>query len=233
MINEALRQRVEGYWARELGCSLEELCTPGVKVRVRVKPGTFLFGYGESGVWHVPAGFVDAARREVEGRRDLQAVFQSDVIERVFGSAIKLVLGPCPLGYCDAVTVRRDVSWPTCRLLGAKDATAIAQLRAVCGNEAWKHGGVNPETQRAVFGCFAEEQLVAAASYEQWSEVIAHVGLVTSPAFRGQGFGKAVGRAAAEYALQMGFVPQWRTLASNAASVAVGKAIGFEEIARH
>jgi GNAT superfamily N-acetyltransferase len=114
-----------------------------------------------------------------------------------------------------------------------EERAALEGLAARCGEEAWKHGGVELEEDRAVYGCFVDGEMVSAASYDVWGGVIAHVGVVTDPGHRGHGFAKSVAVAAVGHALDNGLVPQWRTLASNAASVGVGRAIGFEGFAEH
>jgi hypothetical protein len=48
-----------------------------------------------------------------------------------------------------------------------------------------------------------------------------------------QGHGKSAARAAACHALNVGLVPQWRTLASNVASVGAGRSLGFTTWATH
>jgi predicted GNAT family acetyltransferase len=83
-----------------------------------------------------------------------------------------------------------------------------------------------------VAGVFADGVLAAAAGYEVWGETIAHIAVVTHPAFRGRGLGAAaVSRIAAE-AVERGLLAQYRTLEANAPSLAIADRLGFQPYAR-
>jgi hypothetical protein len=68
---------------------------------------------------------------------------------------------------------------------------------------------------------------VAAAAYSPWSGLLAHVGVLTVPDGRRSGRGVVVGAAATNDALASGLVPQWRVRPDNAASVALGRRLGY------
>lgn len=276
MLNQATIERIERFWAARFGCAVARLRSAGVKVlpsEERAK--AWVFRYGDSCIWHVPAGMVEhvaAALRIVgpaavtpagvtppdgadadmtavdtapagdvlpPGRVTTQDAFSPGTIRAVLGAApgaaLSRLLGPCPIAYCDEETFRSAGAEARLApgLLGREDRAAVEVLAAGCGQEAWDHGGVELDAQEAVFGCFVGSELVAAASYKVWDGVIAHVGVVTHPAWRGRGYGRAVAAAATQHAISDGLVAQWRTLASNLPSVAVGTAIGYETVAEH
>ena len=80
----------------------------------------------------------------------------------------------------------------------------------------------------AVFGAFAPNRLVTAASMYPWANArLADIGVLTLPPFRGQGHARAVVRASSRYAAQQGYEPQYRCQLDNEASVALAKASGF------
>ena len=234
VIDALTQARVEKYWAHEFGCSVDTLRTPGSKVFVRDESGSaFVFRYGDCCIWHVPGRFVPAVQRSIRAHDGVDHVFTPAFISALFDSAAELILGPCPIAYCDDTSLRPAESLPACRKLTEADAAAVGQLASDCGPEDWGHGGVELDAHRSVFGCFADDRLVSAASYEIWGDAIAHVGVVTAPSYRGRGFGKAVATAATAEALRQGLVPQWRTLESNIASVRLGRAIGYVRLASH
>jgi predicted GNAT family acetyltransferase len=55
---------------------------------------------------------------------------------------------------------------------------------------------------------------------------------VTHPAFRGNGYGRAVVSAMTRAALDEGAIPHYQTLASNTASRAIARSLGFTEYAQ-
>jgi RimJ/RimL family protein N-acetyltransferase len=66
------------------------------------------------------------------------------------------------------------------------------------------------------------------ASYAVWDR-LAHISVITGGSQRGRGSGRAVVALAARHALDAGLVPQYRTLHSNAPSMALGRRLGFRE----
>ena len=80
----------------------------------------------------------------------------------------------------------------------------------------------------AVFGAFAQDRLVTAASMYPWANArLADIGVLTLPPFRGRGHARAVVRASSRHAAQQGYEPQYRCQLDNEASVALAKASGF------
>lgn len=75
-----------------------------------------------------------------------------------------------------------------------------------------------------VFGAFAGDRLVAAASMYPWTgTTLADLGVITLPEFRGQGHGRRVVRALSAAALEQGHEPQYRCQLDNDASVALAR----------
>jgi RimJ/RimL family protein N-acetyltransferase len=80
-------------------------------------------------------------------------------------------------------------------------------------------------------GVFKGHKLAALASYQIWGEQIAHIAIVTHPAFRGQGYATAAVSSLTQTVLGRTLVPQYRTLEGNAPSIAVARRLGFEHYA--
>ncbi|HTJ69705.1 MAG TPA: MFS transporter [Actinospica sp.] len=80
----------------------------------------------------------------------------------------------------------------------------------------------------AVFGAFADDRLVSAASMYPWGGAkVADLGVMTLPDYRGRGHARAVVRASYKYAAEQGYQPQYRCQLDNHASVALAKAAGL------
>lgn len=155
----------------------------------------------------------------------------------LLGDRAGLVVGPAALLYADASTFRAfgsthasqhvirqlDVDSPT-------DRASVRTFRDECSDEEWETGGSNLDAD-VMFGGFVDELLTAIAGYEVWSDCIAHLAVVTHPQWRGRSLGKQAVTAAAERALADHLLLQYRTLESNSASLALGRALGFAPFA--
>ena len=79
-----------------------------------------------------------------------------------------------------------------------------------------------------VVGTVMDNRLVSAASMYPWRGTrLADLGVITLPAFRGRGIGRATVRAISAAALELGYEPQYRCQHDNAASIALARAAGF------
>ena len=136
----------------------------------------------------------------------------------------KAVVGPAFIGY--------TLSDPPChgetRLLSPEDGPRIGILQAACDTTGWDHGGTSLGECTAAAGSFKDGTLVALAGYKVWGGHLAHISIVTHPLHRGKGYGRQAVALLTGHALSQKLIPQYRTLESNAASVAIARALGFE-----
>ena len=73
--------------------------------------------------------------------------------------------------------------------------------------------------------------MVAVARYRPaWEEAVS-IGVVTHPAYRGRGYGRAVVSTA--QGLEAGFIVLYQTLLANAPSVALATGLGYQPYATH
>jgi len=149
---------------------------------------------------------------------------------RLPGLAVTAVIGPAWIGYADAETLGTASGYPQVRSLAAADKPEIDALRDACSAEEWAQAG-SPDEKLELAGAFDGGRLATVAGYEVWGERIAHLYVVTHPAERGRGYGRAAVHYAATQAMARGLVPQYRTLVSNEPSRAVAAALGFESYA--
>jgi RimJ/RimL family protein N-acetyltransferase len=88
-------------------------------------------------------------------------------------------------------------------------------------------GGRERISVSATVGAFKGQELAALAGYQLWGEQIAHIAILTHPAFRGQGHATSAVCTLPEMVFERTLVPQYRTLEANAPSLAVATRLGF------
>jgi GNAT superfamily N-acetyltransferase len=226
--------RVAAYWAAFLGCAPEHLETPGTWVGPHAGAGladyrgVYLLRRGESCVVSVPAPLLAMVTAQLA---DLPATSSFDIIRlrHLFGDAIERIVGPAWQGYLRADDFR-PAAQLNVRQLTAADDPALRQLEEACDGQEWEHSGIGGAEQ-AVFGAFVGDRLVAAGMGEPLAATLLHIGIITHPDVRGQGYGRAVVSAISAYGLGVGLVPRYQTLAANTPSVAIARALGFTHYA--
>jgi len=219
---------VDAYRAHQLGVAPDVLHRASVVV---VSHGPGLEGYqgvyalrsGDSLVVSAPDALQYDLESAVAGRK-AEATFNAALLSGTLGGRVERVIGPAWIGHADNI-VGEDVRGS--RLLDADDANALLRLREACDPADWEHSGIDPALA-PIFGVHDDGALIAAASWQALDERIRHVGFVTDPARRGRGFGRAVAAAITTHGAREGAIMQWQTLVSNAPSLAVGRALGYE-----
>jgi len=152
----------------------------------------------------------------------------------LFGGLAERVIGPAYQGHVEPEWFRPETR-PGTRRLAPGDAEALLHLARDCDPEEWEHSGIEADLSRApgpVFGAFAGERLAAAAEY-RLEDGAGRVGVVTHPAYRRQGWGRAAVSLATEHGLRAGHLMLYQTLEANAASVALASALGYRRYASH
>lgn len=112
------------------------------------------------------------------------------------------------------------------RQLSAADADAMSALHAANTPEDVDEGYVEV-THQIAFGCFLDEQLVAAASgYERTGFL--DIGVLTHPEFRKKGLGKAAVGALCDWGVQNNMIAQYRHNTLNIGSQSVAQSLNFQ-----
>ena len=73
---------------------------------------------------------------------------------------------------------------------------------------------------------------VAGAGFEEWEQILGHLGVLTAPAARRQGWATRAAAVATNEALDRGLIPQWRRRTDNAASAALAAKLGYRVLGR-
>jgi GNAT superfamily N-acetyltransferase len=224
-LESSTRARIDAYWTAFFGGRPGLLSEPGTAVL----PHAALAGY--RGVWFFRRGdtLVISIPPDIAAPplATLTAADFEDVerITSLLHTPVARVVGPAWIGYADATTLR-PCHDSRARLLTDADSAAIDALRSACPAEAWEHGG-SDIGDWPLAGVFDGDTLVALAGCERWGSDIAHLAVITHPAYRGRGLGTGAASLAAATALGHGLIPQYRTLRGNTPSLAIGARLGF------
>ena len=223
---------VDAYWEALLGVDRVALRGGGVHVVAAPLGANDAMSVllDETCIVVVPADEVESAQAALVGL-DAREAFTEDTLRMLVGGDA-CIDGPSWHSYADGWT-----------FLGAPDG-AVAQvdggdislLTFLEDNDVadWAESGfprdpasADPET--AQFWVLREHGRVAAAgNLTEWRGLPADVGVLTSPAERGQGLAIRVVATMVAAALPAVGVVRYRALASNVASLAVARRLGFE-----
>lgn len=233
MLTSATLAAIDGYWAAELGVPAGLLRQPGVHVAelaggMADYRGAYLLRR-ESGVTlALPARLVEWARPQAAQACVPEAVFDLAFLAGLFGPAVDRIIGPAFQGFVDAGTFK-PVEGRRTRPLSAEDIPALGRLRAACDVIEWAHSAIEPERPDSMFACFVGGDIAAAGTLLRGRDPVASLGIITHPAYRGRGYGRAVVSAMTAHALDNGLIPRYQTLLANAPSVTIARSLGYVE----
>jgi GNAT superfamily N-acetyltransferase len=223
---------LDRFYAEYLGCPVEALRHPGVVVGVQSEEahynGLFVWRREQSCVLSVPPEHLEPVRRYVRDK-SIAEVWGEAQFRALFGAQIERIVGPTWVGNIDWEELR-SVDLRDARVLSRGDARALWDLEVACAPLEWRHAGIGLDLP-VVVGCEVKGRLVAVAGYTLWGKEVAHVGVVTHPEYRGQGYGKAAVAALTLYAGGRGLIMQYRALESNPASIGIAVSLGYRPYA--
>lgn len=202
--------------------------------------GVYVWLMGDAAIISAPPELVEVVWAAV-AEHPREALGDPAFWQAALGSAVERIIGPSYQGYVDAATFHPAPPFPepaaqVTRPLAPADAPALARLAAACPAEEWAHSAIQPQhapifAVEAVEAVERDGMLVAAASAPDDGPGIASVGVVTHPAWRGRGYGRAVVSALTADRLAAGSIVHYQTLRSNVASVAIARALGYADLA--
>lgn len=205
----------------------------GVRVVPHARPWKDNFAYvfvrESTCVLSVGAHCVDATRERISAMDPASLLTEANLRE-VFERPIHHTVGPAYQGYAEKEDFLPEIS-NLGRKLRGEEQEVLQTLKRACEPIAWEHSGID-ETNSALFGYFAGEDLAAVAHYSMWAEDAASIGVLTHPRHRGRGYGKAVVSAAMADALEQGYWVIYQTLEANHPSVRLATALGCRDYAR-
>ncbi len=218
----------------------DDLRAEGVRVQAH---GPALAGYrgiyvwliGESATVSAPADRVETARRATAGQ-PRAALGDGALWRAALGEQVERIVGPSYQGFLDAGAFLPAATPPGVRPLSAADQPALARFIAACPRDDWSDSAIAPD-HALIVGLERAGALVALASVPNddaaaaSEAVMRSVGVVTLPAARGMGAGRAVVCELTARCLADGALLHYQTLRANLASVAIARALGYADVA--
>lgn len=215
-----------------------------------VKHGLELADYHGIYVWQMggvtlvsaPEGMVDGVRHRtdkalvtfVQGP-DFHGRIEDGYIKETFwrtalGERAGRIIGPAYQGFCDMESFQ-PADTQGARPLTLNDHCALRAFIAACPLEDWEDSAISPD-HLPLYGLERDGALVALAS-APFRDMMAmrSVGVVTLPAARGTGAGRAVISALIEELRTKFMLLHYQTLRANLPSVAIARRLGFEDVA--
>lgn len=234
MLTPATLAAVDAYWAEFLGCGAHRLRPPEPLVVPHTAAlagytSAYLQRFGDAAPVATlpPALAAETAPRVAAALRD--GLIADGRWAEIFGDRFRFLIGPATVRYADSTTLR-PIDDDRVRLLTNTDLPSVESLRRAVDPTEWEHGGSGTDDRLA--GAFVDGELAALAGYEVWGGAIAHLAIVTHPAYRRRGLAAPAVSLLAREALDRGLVPQYRALESNTPSIAISDRLGFLPYAR-
>jgi len=188
-------ERIDATWAAFFGLSSPAFLLPGIQVVAHHQlvdyQGVWLFRHHASLCLSVPPDSVKSIQAVVRAYT-VASLFSEAGIRALLGPRIERIIGPAYQGYVERPQFR-SAPHPGVHPLSRADRAALQQLADACEVDAWEHAGIALDEPHA-FGCFADDHVIAVARYRPAWEEAASIGVVTHPAYRGRGYGRAVVR---------------------------------------
>lgn len=233
-MHDATRDIVIAEWEARLGVDRSTLRAGGVRV-VSADLGTndaMSFLLEGACIVVVPASKLRSARELLAGV-DIEAAFTAEMLAQLVGPDAR-VDGPSVHSYLDLHSFRKveectgvEVSGDDSGLLDFLDHSDLAD---------WNESGFPRDPRSADsattrFWVLRDDDgaAVAAGNLTEWRGLPADVGILTAPAQRGHGHARRLVNAMMAEALPAIGIARYRALASNTASLAVARHLGFEE----
>jgi GNAT superfamily N-acetyltransferase len=231
-LSDGAKEAVDNFWAADTGCRPEDFNIDAVDVVV-VPPRegreyAQFFRRKRRLQITCSASIVDIVRNATHDQAQ-DAIFDVAFVARALTGRIDRVLGPTYLGYLDALD--SDGQDPNVRLLSRNDMDALNDLRESVTAQDLEYSGLDPDQLIVIAGYFIDGALVSAAGYKLWGGQIAHIAVLTRKEARGAGCGRACVRGIAAHAIERGLIAQYQALYENTRSLAIARALGFEDYA--
>ncbi len=209
-------------WARVLGLADDALAGPSAGVVIRESDSVAMYvRLWDQRVLVGPSHVLELTPAIEAGASDLRiAAMLVDAMP-----AAGRFLGQAALAFTDSYVGGLDAT--TCVITG--DRAAVVEVEADCSSDEVVEAGL-AAMHHAVVALDEADRPAAAAGYEEWQQIIAHLGVLTAPQLRGRGFGAIAAATATNDALDAGLVPQWRARIENDASRKLAARLGFSEV---
>jgi GNAT superfamily N-acetyltransferase len=235
---DELERVVYGYWAKRFDCVRENFVHLGTLV---IKEGE-LAETGKIYIYHIDRMSVVRVDPSLAKQAGLPNGYDRDfgsltadklqgLVKEECRVEVESTLLDCYLDPREFKCFAAGGDFTTRRLYADNDNSHLLSLYEACTEADLDEAEISiAEPDPVIYGIFAGGQLVAYASHRYWDEVIADMGVLVHPRYRGQGLGKAVVSALCEWCIGNGVVPMYRAFTDHTHSLRIPQALGFKEM---
>lgn len=228
------QQIVYGYWAKRFGCDRDGFLRPGTLILKEDE----LSGTGKVHLYHIDKMSIVRVDPCLASQAGLSNGYDRDSgsltaskLQGLIGVEVETTFLDCYLDVNDFRCFTAKGNFTTRRLYGENDNPHLLNLYQACMEEDLDEAAINvDEPDPVIYGMFDGNQLVAYASHRYWEDVIADMGVLIHPGYRGRGLGKAVVSALCEWCIENEIVPMYRVFSYNTHSRGLAQALGFKEL---
>ena len=231
-------QLVYGYWAKRFSCDREDFAHPGTsaikEVELAGSDRIYIYHINKKSVVRIaPAlakqvGLPDGYKRDTVSLTVNELQFMVGEKCRV---ELKSTLLDCYLDPVDFRPFTAQGDFKARRLHPENDISHLHSLYDACTEEDLDAADIYvDDPDPVIYGLFEKERLVAYASFRYWDEIIADIGVLIHPNYRGRGLGKAVVSALCEWCIRNEVVPMYRVFSDHQHSLRIAQALGFKEM---
>ena len=232
------QKKVYGCWAKRFGCDRDHF----------VHSGTLIIEDGEHSetnnmyIYHIDKMSIVRIAPSLSKQMGLPGRHEGDSVSLTVSGVKSLVgkkyqiervntLRDCFLDPKDFVCFSANGDFTARRLVPEKDNAHLLSLFNVCTEEDLDGADIYvDEPDPVIYRMFDGEQLVAYASHRYWDEVIADIGVLIHPSYRGRGLGKTVVSTLCEWCIQNDVIPMYRVFSDHVHSRRIPQALGFKEL---
>jgi GNAT superfamily N-acetyltransferase len=235
MLTAATWDAIYRWLALRHGAPVKALRRPGIWTQAH---GPALADYHGVSVWRIgdmalvsaPADLAERVRGFVAGQPSTALLDPAFWRGALGDAAVERAVGPAYQGFVDA-SAFRPAPMSGARPLTPADQPALSRFIAACPPDAWQDSAITTDDD-VIFALERDGALVALASAPADAQAMRSVGVVTLPAWRGHGAGRAVVAALTAHWLARD-VPllHYQTLRANLPSMAIAHALGYEDAA--
>jgi len=238
LTGDYFKQVVYGYWARRFECNREDFARPGTLVikekELAETRKTHIYQIDRMSIVRTfpilakQAGLPDGCDRDFASLsvNRLQELAADKFKVEVESTLLDFFLDPE-----DFVPFPVGKDFTTHRLYAESENSILLSLFEACTEEDLDNADINiEEPDPVIYGIFSGKKLVAYASFRYWDDVIADMGVLIHPDYRGQGLGKAVISVLCKWCIENDVVPMYRVFNDHPYSIRIPQALGFQDL---
>ena len=217
----------------ELGCSSTDL-RPGQTLvtehgKLAGYSGIKIFRRNGSCIISAPETLKDRLQTSYESFSPDQ-IFSRSFAEQILPGSTERVIGPAWIGGVDRKSLLPIEDPKTVELPSAQQDTFKMFLRD-CSQAEVNDSGLEAAQEKIVV-LLKDGMIVAASGYQVRENILAHIGVLIHPLYRGNGYARLVICHVVKLAMEAGLGIQYQTLLENKPSVKAAMSLGFSEFAQ-